>query len=113
MSETMVVIERDVMPSGNVDRDIGRIEGALKAHEDRMDRTDIGIREIKDDVNKRFDGIKIHLDGQDAKLDILLARSNKDDGAAKVWQILGGGLVALVGGGGLVELAQWVWPGKR
>jgi hypothetical protein len=63
-----------------VERDIGRIEGALKAHEDRMDRSDAAHAAQFKTINDRFDGIKQHLNGQDEKLDILIAKSNREAG---------------------------------
>ena len=71
-----------------VERDLGRIEGALKAHEDRMDRTDDAIKTLSASVNNRFDGVKLHLDRQDEKLDVLIRRSDREegaDGARRVW----------------------------
>lgn len=66
------------------ERDLGRIEGSLKAHEDRMDRTQDDVKELSVSVNNRFDGVKLHLDKQDEKLDVLIRRSERDDGADSV-----------------------------
>lgn len=71
----------------SVERDIGRIEGALKAHEDRMDKTDDAIKALENSVNNRFDGVKLHLDKQDEKLDVLIRQGEREagaDGAKKI-----------------------------
>jgi hypothetical protein len=86
-----------------VERDIGRIEGALKAHEDRMDRTDAAHADQFKVINERFDGIKQHLNGQDSKLDILVAKSNRDAGASDQLKKL-----ALIGGGVLTVAATLI-----
>ena len=64
-----------------VQREMGRTESALKAHEDRMDRQDDAVKELVISVNNRFDGMKLHLDRQDEKLDILIQRNARTDGA--------------------------------
>jgi hypothetical protein len=81
MPDTLAEDEGKVMPTGNVERDIGRIEGALKAHEDRMDRTDVAHASQFKAINDRFDGVTAHLDKQDEKLNLLITRTNREDGA--------------------------------
>jgi hypothetical protein len=72
-----------VIESMGVERDIGRIEGALKAHEDRMDRTDAAHAEQFKAFNARFDGVESRLSKQDEKLDTLILRTAKEDGASE------------------------------
>jgi hypothetical protein len=87
----------------SVDLHIGRIQGALKAHEDRMDRTDAAHADQFKMVNERFDGIKQHLNSQDTKLDLLVAKSNRDAGASDQLKKL-----ALIGGGVLTVAATLI-----
>lgn len=66
-----------------VERDIGRIEGALKAHEDRMDRTDEAHAEQFKAFNTRFDGVEKRLEKQDGKLDTIIFRTAREDGVSE------------------------------
>lgn len=94
------VIERQDM---SVERDIGQIQGALKAHEDRMDRMDGFYTKTLEAVNARFDK-------QDGKLDLIISRTIREDGASGVWTRILGGIAAL---GAAVISGHWIWPGTK
>jgi hypothetical protein len=63
-----------------IEIEFGVLKGVVGEHEKRMDRSELAHAEQFKTINARFDGIKQHLDGQDAKLDILVAKSNREAG---------------------------------
>jgi hypothetical protein len=89
---------------------IGQLQGAMKAQEDRAGRNEGDIAKLGESVNKRFDGVKLHLDNQDAqraadKAEIMAGQKAIEDAilVAKaqrgVWKWLGGRVEFLVGAG--------------
>ena len=94
-----------------VERDIGRIEGVLEAHKDRMDRTDASNAVQFQAIHTRFDAVKLNLDEQDKKLDVILLRTSKQDGASSVWRKIFGGAgqiaLAAISGGLGVKAYEW------
>jgi hypothetical protein len=68
-----------------VAEEIGTIKGALKHHEDRMDRNDHTTQErftsLENEVRTHAANSAREFKDQNAKLDILILRSAKEDGA--------------------------------
>lgn len=74
-------VERDIA----VAEEIGTIKGALKHHEDRMDRSERATQDrftsLENEVRAHAANSALEFKGQNAKLDILILRSAKEDGA--------------------------------
>ena len=100
------------MPTGNLERDIGRIEGDLRAQKERMDRTDAANAEQFRSIHGRFDDVAAHLNKQDEALSTILKRTAREDGANGVLGSIFGGAgqlsLAAISGGLSVKIAEWM-----
>jgi len=97
--------EEEDMATGDVQRDLGRLEGAHQALEARVNRTDVAITELKAEMNGRFSAmekaVSEKLSGVETNLGAILADQNKQisqivlqtarrDGEGSAWKRLSG-----------------------
>lgn len=88
---------------GNIQRDLGRIEGRLQAQEDRLDKTEQLVVDSVSKITKKMETYDIKLDG----ISSAIISGQAEKGFVKRLQDRGWDLfIALIGGGVLLALLQ-------
>lgn len=87
--------EITMMPT-SIEREIGSMQATLRAHEARMDRSEAAHAEEIKALHSRFDGVKLHLDKQDAATAKIQGLLNRWMGAIGLGGVLLGFATALL-----------------
>jgi hypothetical protein len=61
-------------------QEIGQLQGGQSAQEARSGRIEDSIKNLSDETNRRFDGVKLHLDEQDKDIKQILINTAKHEG---------------------------------